>query len=252
MVCSAGNDATSRPCFPAAFAPWSDGAGPVPTGRRRRCRSCPSARSTRTAAPTRCSATPARGCARYVPGCRGDEHDARRSRVGSSRGPDQGVRPSCASPSTRTTSAAGFGVWSGTSFAAPLLAGRLAATAAVRASPTGDDAATAVARAWQAVEALTSITPIMRRVLSAEELHRRGVAAINAGGCRAADRALCSSAAATAGRRRSGPGSRPAWPTSPPRRVTRGGAGPVRPGARATRRSPEPTRGVLLSQPACC
>ena len=41
VVCSAGNEATSRPCFPAAFAPWSDGS---PSWRSRTaCRSCPSA-----------------------------------------------------------------------------------------------------------------------------------------------------------------------------------------------------------------
>ena len=30
VVCSAGNDATARPMFPAAFAPWADGKGGVP------------------------------------------------------------------------------------------------------------------------------------------------------------------------------------------------------------------------------
>ena len=31
VVCSAGNDATARPMFPAAFAPWADGKGGVAT-----------------------------------------------------------------------------------------------------------------------------------------------------------------------------------------------------------------------------
>ena len=30
VVCSAGNDATARPMFPAAFAPWADGNGGIP------------------------------------------------------------------------------------------------------------------------------------------------------------------------------------------------------------------------------
>ena len=29
IVCSAGNDGTARPLFPAAFAPWLDGNGPI-------------------------------------------------------------------------------------------------------------------------------------------------------------------------------------------------------------------------------
>ena len=60
VVCSAGNDATAA-SFPAAFAPWTDGNGPVsptptvvPDRVRRRAQPQPQA-------PTPCSATPGPG-----------------------------------------------------------------------------------------------------------------------------------------------------------------------------------------------
>ena len=53
-----------------------------------------------------------------------------------------------------------FAVWSGTSFAAPLFAGRVAARLAdLPSDPSQDRRADAVARGWSAVESLTHITP---------------------------------------------------------------------------------------------
>jgi hypothetical protein len=54
-----------------------------------------------------------------------------------------------------------FAVWSGTSFAAPLFAGRLAAALSsdLPAPHASEPAATTVARSWKAVSALTGITP---------------------------------------------------------------------------------------------
>jgi subtilisin family serine protease len=51
----------------------------------------------------------------------------------------------------------GFAVWSGTSFAAPVLAGRLAAALEPALPAAGEPAAAARDRAWQALEALTPL-----------------------------------------------------------------------------------------------
>jgi hypothetical protein len=52
-----------------------------------------------------------------------------------------------------------FAVWSGTSFAAPVFAGRVAQRLLDRIEPGKDDRATAVARGWKALTGLTDLTP---------------------------------------------------------------------------------------------
>ena len=62
VVCSAGNDATARPVFPAAFTPWLDDAGTVHAEHDVvPIVSVGALNPNRTT--TRCSATPAPGCA---------------------------------------------------------------------------------------------------------------------------------------------------------------------------------------------
>ena len=105
--CSAGNDATARPMFPAAFAPVARRRRPSVAVDPTPCRSSPWARSTPTA-PTRCSATPAPGCAPTTQGASVmSTHAAVPGRPGAG-GPHRGLPAASASRSTPTTTPASF------------------------------------------------------------------------------------------------------------------------------------------------
>ena len=84
--CSAGNDATSRPSFPAAFAPWSDGERARPAAHR-----LPADRLGRGPQPERQHRRAVQQRrplgARVRAGARRDEHDAAPSRAAWSRWP---------------------------------------------------------------------------------------------------------------------------------------------------------------------
>ena len=68
--------------------------------------------------------------------------------------------------------ASGFALWSGTSFAAPLFAGRVAAGLVDRIDPAHDDRAAAVERTRRAVNGAV-------RAAAAEERRRKAMAAAN-------------------------------------------------------------------------
>jgi subtilisin family serine protease len=156
VVVSAGNEATSRPSFPAAFAPWSDGQGPyqasssslpiVSVGAMNPNGSTDALFS--NAGPWVRTYVPGASVVSTMPAFQGGlEPPARLEVFDRTR---EAIDPDDFS--------GGFAVWSGTSFAAPLLAGRIAE----RMQPdlaAGDDASAAVARGWAALEELTPITP---------------------------------------------------------------------------------------------
>ena len=151
MVCSAGNDATSRPSFPAAFGPWSDGKGPVqPDPASLPIVSVGALNPNRTTDALFSNAGP--WVRTYVPG----------RAVVSTMPPFQGgLQPMARTEAFERTREAidpddfrgGFGVWSGTSFAGPLVAGRIAAAARRPVSDGPDDPAAAMSRGWDAVHA---------------------------------------------------------------------------------------------------
>ena len=133
VVCSAGNDATARPMFPAAFAPWADGKGGVPA--RTDVVPIVSVGALNPNGTDALFSNAGPWVRAYAPGAVGDEHAAASSRAASNRRPAPRPTSGCASRSTPTTSPARFALWSGTSFAAPLFAGRVAARSSTSIDP---------------------------------------------------------------------------------------------------------------------
>lgn len=159
VVCSAGNDATDRPCYPAAFAPWDgEQQGPRPTPA-----STLPVVSVGALNPNRSDAlfTNAGPWVRvYAPGASvvstfpkfrgGLEPVARTSVLGRGR---ESIDPD--------DFRSGFAVWSGTSFAAPAVAGTIAAAMLPELMKQGfsDTVPAARKRGWAAVATCTKIRP---------------------------------------------------------------------------------------------
>ena len=165
VVCSAGNDATARPMFPAAFGPWADGGGP--------CIQDPEATpivSVGALNPNRSTVALFSNTGPWV----------RVYERGASIVSTIPVFETGGMPTGRTVAygldrdsidpddyRGGFAVWSGTSFAAPLVAGELAAQLdgellAAPDRPTGravDYARKAVDHARRVIEKVTALVP---------------------------------------------------------------------------------------------
>ncbi len=156
VVCSAGNDATARPMFPAAFAPWEDGNGVVsaehdvvpvlsvgalnPNGTDALFSNAgPWVRAYASGAALMSTHPPFQGG--LEPKARSEAYTRRREAI---------------DPDDYTGA---FALWSGTSFAAPLFAGQVAAHLVGGIDPGDDGRTTAVARTWKALSALTNLGP---------------------------------------------------------------------------------------------
>src|SRR5262249_24102789 len=163
---SAGNDATDRPSYPAAFAPWADGKGPVdPEKDVVPIVSVGALNPNRTDALftnggpwVGCYAPGSSGMGTRPPFVRGLPPSARAVVDGRIR---ESIDPDDYRGAVGRRHRGGFGLWSGTSFAAPTVAGALAAVLSQELAKPGmkeqskDTARSAVTRGWKAVEALT-------------------------------------------------------------------------------------------------
>jgi subtilisin family serine protease len=124
VVCSAGNDATARPLYPAAFAPWSrqevpDGVPVLAVGALN-----PSHDSVALFSNTGTwvsTYAPGAGLLSTMPPLQGGLLP--RARTKAFGLPREDIDPD---NFTRKLAVGGFGLWSGTSFAAPVVAGRVA------------------------------------------------------------------------------------------------------------------------------
>jgi subtilisin family serine protease len=156
VVCSAGNDATARPMFPAAFAPWADGSGGVqpeagvvpivsvgalnPNGTDALFSNAgPWVRVYAPGASVMSTLPPFQGG--LEPTARTEAYMRERESV---------------DPDDFTGT---FALWSGTSFAAPLFAGRIAQELVDTIDPDAEAREPAVARCWQALTSLTDLAP---------------------------------------------------------------------------------------------
>jgi subtilisin family serine protease len=169
VVCSAGNDATERPSYPAAFAPWRNGRGPEPARPQRNRVPVVSVGATNPNASDALFTNTGPWVRAYAPGAAvlstmppfdggGQPIDKLyvKGRLRESIDPDD-YRSGQSGDSAKR---GGFGLWSGTSFAAPLVAGWLATAMGAglmdRRSPA-DTPSAAVRRGWRAVSDVTEI-----------------------------------------------------------------------------------------------
>jgi subtilisin family serine protease len=156
VVCSAGNDATARPVFPAAFAPWLDGQGPVQAqpglvpivsvgalNPNRTTDALFSNTGPWVRVYTRGAAVMSTMPPTFQGGFNAIASTEAYQRKRSSIDPDD--------------YSGGFALWSGTSFSAPHFAGRVARQMVGKIDPSHDDRSAAIDRAWEAVTALTQM-----------------------------------------------------------------------------------------------
>jgi subtilisin family serine protease len=156
VVCSAGNDATARPMFPAAFTPWADGKGGVapttdvvPVVSVGALNPNGSDALFSNAGPWVRAYAPGAAVMSTLPPFQGGlEPQARTEAYMRTR---ESIDPDDFSGS--------FALWSGTSFSAPLFAGRVAAELVDHIDAYDDPRGKAVERAWQALARLTDLAP---------------------------------------------------------------------------------------------